>query len=270
MRDARHSNGNLEMQTMRPLCLCDHTSGWGRDCVVLLRSPMPYAQLRALCPSLLTQTYRDGRTRVMTFVWRGMKLCTLPIDSALPADLPWFDPAFTQLWGARDVGGAWSWKSLWPLEFHHVARAQALVRPDSSEQSLWTQVDRLAAARALDGPTTAETVALRKLRIRLHIRLLAALREPGLVRHIMVACGGTISWSARLPGLRRNILETDIRTKAVRYVRGSLTASPCGVGFSQANTKRELLHLAAVTRACDDQPSLSWTKPEIARHLLRD
>jgi len=231
---------------------------------------MPYAQLRALCPSLLTQTYRDGRTRVMTFVWRGMKLCTLPIDSALPADLPWFDPAFTQLWGARDVGGAWSWKSLWPLEFHHVARAQALVRPDSSEQSLWTQVDRLAAARALDGPTTAETVALRKLRIRLHIRLLAALREPGLVRHIMVACGGTISWSARLPGLRRNILETDIRTKAVRYVRGSLTASPCGVGFSQANTKRELLHLAAVTRACDDQPSLSWTKPEIARHLLRD
>jgi len=257
------------MQTQRPLCLRDHVPrgpypNWlcARKCSASAHRILstPYAQLSVLCPDI---TVKRGGKSVIKVIWETVGACIARLnpDLVLPADMPWFDKT-TPTWVA-------CWTSRWPGEFRHLARAQALVRPDVSEQILWTDVDRRAADRLANGPTATEVATLRRLTQRVAWVLLTALREPALVRHIMVACGGTVSAPPELPGLRRNILETH-PVSGVRYVRGSLAASPCGVGFSQANTKRELLYLAAHTRASNDQPSLSWTKAKIARHLLRD
>lgn len=218
---------------------------------------------------------RTRRRREWVLRCKGRHLACLPQHYTTPVfKLPWFDKHFAMYQPEpRDGWGMPIYEYPTPADWKPVggtydrARLQAAVRPDSSERLLWAYADARRQEHTKREPTLRERQQIHRLRLRLAAKLLEHLREPGLVRMIMQTMGGGVDWVVADRGIRANVLTTDDEGQVV-YRLGNLAASLCGVGFSQHNTKDELLYLASQTMAPEDQPDPMWDKPEIARHML--
>jgi hypothetical protein len=232
---------------------------------------------RRRCPSSIldSEWCRDRRGRRWVLRCKGQPLARLPQHHATPVyELPWFSPHFAQHRAdVRDRYGFPVFQHPEPADWRPLggprcrARLQAAVRPDPSERMLWAYASARIQEHTKRQPTPREQRHLHGLRLRLAAKFLEKLREPGLVQLIMQTMGGGVDWNVLDRGLRENILTTDCDGGVV-YRPGNLAASPCGVGFSQHNTKEELLHLASKTIDPEDQPDPMWDKPQIVRHML--
>jgi hypothetical protein len=229
-------------------------------------------------PSSIVDTEWCRRRKGHRWVLRckGRYLARLPQHHNTAAyELPWFSVYFAlHRAEAHDRYGVPVFEHPSPADWRPLGGAgrrallQAAVRPDPSERMLWAYANARMQEHTKREPTPRERERLYSLRLRLAAKLLQELREPGLVQLIMQTMGGGVDWIIMDRGLRDNVLTTDDDGRVV-YRHGNLAASPCGVGFSQHNTKDELLHLASHTIDPDDQPDPMWDKPQIARHMLR-